>query len=400
MNPSDFSTSLEKKIFSAIYNLYDSGAKQISIFDIDNYLKEAPSSYQVFTTENGIEFLQDAIDLSDINNFDYYYNDLKKVNCLRSLGKLGFDTSKFYCDNPLAPKAEEINKKFQDMTIKDMIESLKQDILKVEKQFSNGQGNKTESATVGIRDYISKIKTEPDAGGRLQGKLFNTIVRGARKGKFYIRSAGTGVGKTRNSVGDACYLSYPIRYSWEKGEWEYAGGCEKSLIIVTEQTKEEVQSLILAYLTGINEEKILFGSFNDEEERIIGEACYVMDTYDNIQITVMPTPNIAQVQLVVREQSILGQVDNVFYDYIFSNPALLNEFRDLKIREDVALGMFSSALKDLAVEENIFILSSTQTNANNDQNTTTVRNESVVRGARSIVDKGDMACVIARPSQE
>ena len=85
----------------------------------------------------------------------------------------------------------------------------------------------------------------------------------------------------------------------------------------------------------------------------------------------------------------------MFYDYIFSSPSLLNEFRDLRIREDVALNLLSTALKDLAVELKIFVMSATQTNAKSDEDKS-IKNESVIRGARSIIDKCDIACVVSR----
>ena len=48
----------------------------------------------------------------------------------------------------------------------------------------------------------------------------------------------------------------------------------------------------------------------------------------------LSNPNIEQIKAVVRQNWILHDIKNVFYDYIFSSPSLLNEFRDLKIRED------------------------------------------------------------------
>ena len=36
-------------------------------------------------------------------------------------------------------------------------------------------------------------------------------IDGAKKGTLTIRSAGSGIGKTRNAVADACYLAYPFR---------------------------------------------------------------------------------------------------------------------------------------------------------------------------------------------
>lgn len=66
----------------------------------------------------------------------------------------------------------------------------------------------------------------------------------------------------------------------------------------------------------------------------------------------------------------------------------------------VALGMLSTALKDLAVEMNLFVMSATQTNAKSEDGGEKIKNESVVRGARSIIDKCDIACVASRVTRE
>lgn len=61
--------------------------------------------------------------------------------------------------------------------------------------------------------------------------------------------------------------------------------------------------------------------------------------------------------------------------------------------------MFSTALKDLAVELNIFMMSSTQVNANADNNTN-IRNEASIAGSRSIINKADIGAIMARPTKE
>lgn len=61
--------------------------------------------------------------------------------------------------------------------------------------------------------------------------------------------------------------------------------------------------------------------------------------------------------------------------------------------------MFSTALKDLAVELNIFVLTSTQVNANADNNQN-IRNESSIAGSRAVINKADIGCVMARPTKE
>lgn len=397
----DFHNTFYRKVFGIIFNLYERGAKSVSAIDIENVLKENPTNWAVWEKENGHEFLDDAEALSDLGNFDYYYNRMKKVNLLFELKKLGYDTSRFYVETIITDDDKKINELFDALKPQDIVNALRRQITSAETRAGVTQENKVETANFKVAQLIQTLKNEPDTGARLQGKIFNTMVRGARKGKFYLRTASSGIGKSRTMVGDACYLAYPIRYDNEKQAWEWAGACEKVLYIATEQELDEIQTMIVAYLSGVNENKILFGTYDSEEEKRIQKAIWLMDTYsDNLTLARMANPNISQLQYMLRQQVLENDIGYVFYDYIFSNPALLNEFRDLRIREDVALGLMGSALKDLAVELNVFILSSTQTNAQVEDGGRQIKNESVIRGARSLADKADMGCIMARPTDE
>lgn len=403
LTPEDFTRAFDKNLFAVIYSMWENGARALTPFDIENKIKETPSAYEIWEKTNGSDYLTDCMDLAETGNFEYYYTKLKKLNLLRGLKKMGYNTSQFYCEDSLNPDAEDINRKFDDLKPKDIVNILRKKLNKVEADAGISRENQVEQANTRITELFKSLKEKPDTGPRLQGKYFNTIVRGARKGKFFLRSAPSGVGKSRLMIGDACFLSYPIRYSNELQKWEWAGGCARSLYIATEQEIDEIQTMVLAYLSGVNEDKILFGTCNEDEEKRVFQAISIMEIYkDNLHIARMASPNVEQIQLMVRQEVLEHNIDNVFYDYIFSNPALLNEFRDLKIREDVALNLMSSALKDLAVEQDIFIMSATQTNAQVEDTNRFLKNESVIRGSRSIVDKVDMGCVIARitPDEE
>lgn len=61
--------------------------------------------------------------------------------------------------------------------------------------------------------------------------------------------------------------------------------------------------------------------------------------------------------------------------------------------------MFSTALKDLAVELHVFVMSSTQVNSNADSNQN-IRNEASIAGSRSIINKADVGVIMARPTKE
>lgn len=396
----DFSSLFEKYVFSAIYNLHKDGAQLITVFDIDNYFNTHKTAKAVFEQERGIEYLQDAQDFFVVDNFPFYYKRLKKFNCLRDLKKMGYNVSRIYCEDLTNPKAKEINDLFETYDVHDIFQLIKKPMMELEASYSVGDASETANATSGIEELLVDLQVRPEVGARLQGDIFNTVCRGARRTKYYIRSMSSGVGKTRSAVGDACLLAYPLRFNTLTWRWEMCGASEKTLFIATEQEIDEIQTLILAYLTGFNEEKFLYNEFNDEERKIVDQAVKVMKHYaDNLFIVCMSNPNIEQIKAVVRQNWILHDIKNVFYDYIFSSPSLLNEFRDLRIREDVALGMLSTALKDLAVEMKLFIMSATQTNAKSEEDRS-MKNESVVRGARSIIDKCDIACVVSRVTSE
>ena len=394
LQPSDFESRFERYIFIAILNSYNNGAQTLSEIDIDNYLMEHKDQYLLFQQNNGISYLQDALDMSTPENFEYYYNRIKKFNCLKDLKKSGFDISEFYEENELNPRQFEINQRFETLKPKDIFDGLKRKIYKVEGEYTEGDASITTDISVGIDELLEKLKNSPDAGARFQGKYFNTVTRGARKGKYYIVSFPSGGGKTRLLLGEACYLAFPMRFSWETMEWKITGNAEKTLFIATEQAKEEIQTMVVAYLTGINEDVILYGHFTKEQQTIIDQAKEVIKKYkNNLMIVQIPMPSVEIVKSVIRQNCIVNDTKNVFFDYIFSNPALLNEFRDLRIREDVALLMLSTALKDLAVEQDVFMMSATQLNSSQDTNEKGIKNQNSIRGSKSIVDKADIAMI-------
>ncbi len=86
----------------------------------------------------------------------------------------------------------------------------------------------------------------------------NTIVRGQRKGKFYLSSSSSGV--------EMCHLVYPFRYNKTAKRWIQNGFSKKALFILTEMEPDEIQAMIPAYLADVNEEHILQGNYEDDEE--------------------------------------------------------------------------------------------------------------------------------------
>jgi len=396
----DFYYKLDKYIFAAIENLYRNGAMRIQPIDVENYLQSNGTAAVIFKQQNGIEYLQDAEYLSEPQNFEYYYKRLKKFNLLTRLKDSGIDISDFYIEDITNPKALEVNKEFERLEIDDILTSVKKKILELENKFTQNEMTQTESAFTNILDIIDAAAEKSDIGIPVQGEILNEVISGARLGTLIIRSAGSGTGKTRQAVGDACIVAYPTRYDPYKEQWIQIGSGRKVMFIATEQTIPEIQKMILAYLTGFNESKFRYGNFTEKENRILRQAVYIMEQYkENFYIVQMPAPRIDLVKNLVREQVALHGIEYVFFDYIFICPSLLTEFKGVTLRNDEILLMFSTALKEIAVELNICVFTSTQVNANADSNQT-IRNESSIAGSRAVINKADIGMVMARPTRE
>lgn len=400
LTPDDFYERFDKYVFMAIDNLYRGGAQRIQPLDVENYLEFDGAAAALFKQKNGIEYLQDADTLSEVQNFDFYYTRLKKVNLLSTLQDKGIDISDFYIADLTKPNALDVNKHFDELGIDDILEAVKKKLLNIEHKFIQNDVTQTEKAIFNIQEVIDDAAKGIDIGVPIQGDILNEVVAGARLGTLMIRSAGSGTGKTRQAVGDACLIAYPMRYEPMTGEWVQIGSGKKVLFIATEQTISEIQKMILAYLTGFNESKFRYGNFTEHENRIIKQALWVMEKYqDNFYIVQMPSPRIDLVKNLVREQVLLHDIEYVFYDYIFISPSLLSEFKGIALRNDEILLMFSTALKELAVELNICVFTSTQVNANADASSG-IKNESAIAGSRAIINKADIGMVMARPTKE
>lgn len=401
--PEDFNTSFERYIFASIYNLYLNGAENIMPQDIDAYLSDKPNCYAIFEKEKGIIFLQDALELAQPENFDYYYNKFKKLKLVEDLKRAGYSTNNIYCENLFLDEAQKINEKFEESSIKDILNIVLKNISILEDKYKVNQESKSYSIADGLKSYINKLDTAPDIGIKLQGKIFNTVVRGARKGKYYVRSMGTGVGKTRGMIGDACYMAFPYRFNANENKWEVTGSCEKCLYFATEQELEEIQTMVLAYVADINEDIILNGNFNSEIKDRLNFAVEIIEKYkDNLIIVHMPNPTIEQLRTKVRYHYFKDNIENLYYDYIFSSTGLLNEYRDLKVREDVILNIFSTALKDLAVELGLFVMTATQLNDVTAEagKRKEIKNQSLIRGSKAILDKADVGCIGSKVSND
>ena len=381
----DFSDQFHRIIFGAIYKVHELGAETINLNLITDFLSQRPKSYEVFTRQKGEEWLLKASQAATSSAFDYYYNRLKKFSLLRAYDNIGFDVSFIYDPNNILDlKKKQQQEEFLDNSSLTVIAQKIQD--KIVAEYVNGSFGQSTQAGEGIFELIESLKNSPEVGVPLYGDLINTVTRGARLKKFYLRSGATGTGKSRTMMADACNIGCNKIYNDTFG-WINNGVSEPTLYITTELDLTEVQTAMIAFLSGVNEEHILNGKYIGDEEKRVMEAAQILKD-SQVYIEELPDFSITDVEDSIRKNIRDHDVKYVFFDYLNTSMKIIEEVGrrsgGAKLREDTILYMLAIRLKDICNEYGIFILSATQLNANYVDSDEPDQN--LLRGAKSIAD--------------
>lgn len=392
----DFTERFHQSLFGTIYNLKALGANKIGIEDIEKYLSDRPSRMAEYKARKGEEYLLKVYEIADIQKFDYYYNRMKKMTLLRSYDNFGLDVKWLYDpDEIMDMKKKQTQEDWLDNTSLESIADIIDDkIEQIKMTFVDNAGGQAKHAGLGLKELKERLKETPEVGVPLYGPLINTITRGARLKKFYLRSAPTGCGKSRSMIADACNISCNEIYDEQLG-WIKNGAAEPTLYITTEQELEEVQTMMLAFLSNVNEDTILNGTYSGDEEARVDKAIEILEN-SPLYIEELPDFSLRDIENTIKRNVRDNNVTYVFHDYIHTSLKILEEITKrtggVKLREDNILFMISIRLKDLCNELGIFIMSATQLNG--DWQEAKEANQNLLRGAKSIADKIDMGAII------
>lgn len=197
---------------------------------------------------------------------------------------------------------------------------------------------------------------------------------------------------TRYMVDNACAISMP--YIDENCKIIARDDYQKVLFVATEMKADEIQTMVLAHVSGVKEDAILYGRCTAEEEKRIQLAFQIIDTYGkNFIVDCIPDPSIELIKARLTRFILQDDIHYIFYDYIFSSPGLLGEFRDVGVREDVALMMLSNTLKEIAMTYGVFVQSATQLNDGWSKKELGIRDQNMIRGSKAIIDKADCGII-------
>ncbi|MBQ8792351.1 MAG: hypothetical protein IJZ62_01900 [Clostridia bacterium] len=359
-------------------------------------MSSRPKSAATFKQNKGEEWLLKVTDSCLPEAFDYYYSRLKKFSLLRAYDNYGIDVSDIYdADNILDTRKKQLQEDLLDnSTLEQIADKVDNKIEGIRLKYVDDAFGEAVQAGDGIDDLIDRLKEHPEVGTPLYGPLINTVTRGARLKKFYLRSAATGVGKSRSMIADACYIACNKIYD-ERFGWIHNGTSEPTLYIATEQEKEEIQTMMLAFLSEVNEEHILNGQYVGDEEDRVREAARILKE-SPLYIEELPDFSLKDVEDKIKKNIRDHDVKYVFHDYIHTSLKILEEITrrsgGVKLREDNILFMLSTRLKDICNQYGVFIMSATQLNG--DYQTSETPDQNLLRGAKAIADKIDYGAIL------
>ena len=199
----DFTEEFHRVLFEAIINLHTLGVKKIDLTSIEDYLEQRPKKKAVFLANKGPEYLQNLISKTQIAAFDYNYNRMKKMTLMRMYQGIGMDLSWLYdINNIMDVKKKQAQEDWLDNTsLVEIADLIDKKILDIRLKYVDDAEEGAVQAGIGGLDLLERLKQTPELGYPMYGPLINTVTRGARLKKFYLRSAATGVGKTRAMIG-------------------------------------------------------------------------------------------------------------------------------------------------------------------------------------------------------
>lgn len=401
LSDKDFVTDFHKVLFNAMKNIIvgNSNINEINSITIDNFLKPYPRYYNIWSENNGVDYLEDARETAQNEMYHHDYDVVKKYSLLRQYKDIGIDIKDLYDYDGDTSKVTNDASSIDEMSIDDILEHYTSKVIDIRNDVNENSG---EIVKFDINDDIDnlfeRLSLRPEMGYPFVNEYYNGLFRGMRPGKYMLRSGDTGTGKTRQDIIDMCNVACDEKYEIGRG-WVNTGKAYDILFISTELNKQELQVLTLAYLTGISTSDIESGQYNEENRAKLEHGVEVIKR-SKMHFVFIADFSISDIQLLIEEHVLKYEIQYVVFDYIQNSQKLsrtLQEGFGHTLREDEIVQTFSKKLKELAEKYSLFIISSTQLNGKaKDESVFVSKDANVLRGGRATADKVDYGILTFR----
>ena len=192
----DFPERFHQILYGAIDNMAKSGVQDLNSISIDDYLSKYPRQYRVFCENKGMEYVENAVEMAQLENFDYYYLTFRKFGLLSQFEKRGFDTTPIYDSTIIdVDQLTEMQRKFDECSIEDIFNYFEVGISELKEAYDNSSDVVGVQAAKGMSELKEQYKKAPEMGMPMGSAKLTTIARGRRLKKLYLKSAPSGFGK-------------------------------------------------------------------------------------------------------------------------------------------------------------------------------------------------------------
>lgn len=389
LDKDDFNTEkFYSIIYVSTYNLYQQNVSIIDEASIDSYLSHYPEQYKIFQDNNGIKWISDVLELTQVENYDYYYHRVKKFSLLRYYENQGLDTS-FLFDWEKFDTAEE-QKRFDDITEQEIIDSVESRlVIEPNMRYCSDSSIDVEMAGDGLRELVYGFMEAPDVGLPLSSPMLTTLTRGCRMGCLYMRGSIQGGGKTRMAAADCCEISVPHYWDVKEKKWIHRNYCEPSVYIVAEQENKEIKTVFLSCISAVNEEHIRYGMYEKGEWERVEQAMTYIEESPLIQVHI-PDFSIEDIKNILKKYNREKGVRYFFFDYIFSSLKVMMNMGSklgMGLKEHQFLLLFSNELKTICQKLQVFMMTACQLNG--EIVNARIKDQNVLAGAKALANKLD-----------
>ena len=384
----DFSEQIfHLRLYQAILALAKKGAARIDVIDLYGLCKNNKAVEDLFKANDLSGFIDTVKQLANIDNYAVYWEAVRKCSLIRAYKENGFDTSRFE-DEPEKYSIDEISNYYDGL------------VSSINKRFDINLSREEYVAGSDFEKTKEQLKNSPMYGHSFQSPYLNSIYRGIYG--LILRAGKSGGGKTVLGIGDVCKVCC-LEY-WDYQEKKFVpnksavGPC---LFINTEMDmRNEIDPIIIAWISGVSRSHILDGYYVDDEEERVD---YANEVLKKSGLYIIDDPCFTTKSLVstIKEYVTLKQIKLVCFDYIQNNGFVASEIAgETKIpqREDMILLALTDKLKQVQHQTGISILTAVQTNGAEDN--MSYPTESVLAGSKGQVRKTDGTMVVLPPKDD
>jgi len=361
---SDFSEiEMHKILFVCGQAISKTGCMDITSLEVDNFVSSYPVQKEILDDNNFFEFIDTIKELSSLDNFDYYYNIVRKFSLLRELKSSGIEIKKYYDEADEETKAQQNLNKW---TLQDILSDIENSTNKFRTKYDIRYVRDEIKAGENTEELIEKFKEVPSMGAMFQSGYLTTLFNGWNKGHLICRAGPSGAGKSRFSVADLCMVGSTKLWNNEAQDFVPNPNYQSpTLFIATEQNIEtEVQPMFFSAISGINYSDITNGLLTKEQENRVKKAGEII-RQSNLTITSMPRFTKQNIERKLREKVKEEGIGYCCFDYMEVQGDLSGEFKQNNStipRQDLILLDLASFLKMIAEDYNVGILTGQQLN--------------------------------------